>query len=426
MPDLRTERVRLDDPSDEAPAKRHRAAKRSDKLTDIKVAALKKEYRDYLVWDEGDVGLAVRVLPSGSKSFYCYYQHAKKKPMKALNIGRTSIMTVEEAREKATKVRKNTSKGLDPLHADPTQSLSFKELIEKWHKQAQGNNRSGDRTKTFVLNHTSVWHNRPAATIQKHEVSELLSDVRFGDKKRRGAPSSANRLHSHLHSLFNWAIDDGLPGITVSPVKQEPPAKEAMRSRDLKWFKGDDANEAIRKVWEAAGDLDRDDQLFVKLAILLPKRRNAVQAMRWEQIDSNWHWKPIKGSLNKKNLDCTVPQLARRIMGARQEEGPVMLVSEARAQALIGIIREATGIEDFIWHGVRHIAATKLEEVPEDGGLGIAPHIARLVLDHPAASDVHAGYVHASYRKPVADALEAWAQYVERTVAPAAGVAVLR
>jgi hypothetical protein len=103
-----------------------------------------------------------------------------------------------------------------------------------------------------------------------------------------------------------------------------------------------------------------------------------------------------------------------------------MLVSDARAHTLIGVIRKATGIDDWIWHGVRHIAATKLEEVPEDGGLGIMPHIARLVLDHPTASDVHAGYVHATYRKPVADALEAWAQYVERTVAPAANVTLLR
>jgi integrase len=226
--------------------------------------------------------------------------------------------------------------------------------------------------------------------------------------------------------LFAWAVDEGLPGITASPVKKAPPAAEAQQGRDLAWFKGTKADEVIKAVWEAAGTLDRDDQLFVKLLILLPKRRNAVQAMRWEQIDQNWHWRPIKGSPNKMNLDLTVPQLARRIMGARQEEGPLFLISNNRVHALTGIIRKATGIADWIWHGVRHIAATKLEEVPDDGGLGVPPHIARLVIDHPGKGDAHRGYVHATYRKPIADALEAWASYVERTVTPAAGVAVLR
>jgi integrase len=407
--------------------KRYRGPKRTQRLTDANVAALRKERRAYLVWDQPrDVGLAVLVQPTGSKSFYCYYQHAPGQPMKAMVLGKASVLTVEEAREKAREIRKKVTAGLDPRHGDPTRTLPFKELVEQWHTEAQTNNVSGDATKAFVLFHTSPWHNRPAGTIQRHEVSSLLQQVRLGSAKRKGAPSSSNRLHAHLSSLFSWALDEGLPGITVSPVKKSPPAEEALKGRDLPWFRGKAADAVLKAVWEAAANLDRDDQLFVKLLILLPKRRNALARMRWEQVDDNWHWRPIKGSANKKNLDCTLPQLARRIMGARQDEGPVMLVSEARAQKLISIIREATGIADWIWHGIRHIAATKLEEVPEDGGLGIAPHIARLVLDHPAASDVHAGYVHASYRRPVADALEAWAGYVERTVAPAAGVAVLR
>jgi integrase len=423
MLNSRTKRERIDDPK----PKRARAAKRTQRLTDANVAALKKEPKAYLVWDQPrDVGLAVLVQPTGSKAFYCYYQHAPAQPMKAMMLGKVSVLTVEEARDKAREIRKKVAAGLDPRHGDPTRTLSFKELVTKWHTEAQTENVSGDATKTFVLNHTSPWHNRPAGTIQRHEVSSLLQQVRLGKGKRKPAPSSANRLHAHLHSLFNWAIDEGLPGITELPVKRSPPASEALEGRDLDWFKGKAADEVIRKVWEAAGDLDRDEELFVKLVILLPKRRNAVQALRWEQIDANWHWKPIRGSANKLNLDLTVPQLARRIMGARKDEGRVFVISDNRVQELIGVIRKATGIADWIWHGVRHIVGTKLEEVPEDGGLGVPPHIARLVIDHPGKGDAHRGYVHATYRKPVADALEAWAAYVEKTVTPAAGVAVLR
>jgi integrase len=428
MLNSRTKREPLEDDNHQAVGtKRYRSKKRTQRFTDSNVAALKKEPKAYLVWDQPrDVGLAVLVQPTGSKAFYCYYQHAPAQPMKCIMLGKVSMLTVEAARDKAREIRKKVAAGLDPRHGDPTRTLSFSELVTKWHTEAQADKVSGDATKGFVLFHTSPWHNRPAGTIQRHEVSALLQQVRVGRGKRKGAPSSANRLHAHLHSIFNWALDEGLPGISELPVKRSPPASEALEGRDLPWFKGKAADEIIRKVWEAAGTLDRDDEMFVKLLILLPKRRNAVQAMRWEQIDANWHWKPIPGSANKLNLDLTVPQLARRIMGARKDEGCVFVISNSRVQELIAVIRKATGVDDWIWHGVRHIVGTKLEEVPEDGGLGIPPHIARLVIDHPGKGDAHRGYVHATYRTPVAEALEAWAAYVERTVAPAANVAVLR
>jgi Arm DNA-binding domain len=245
MPNLRTERERLQDNSHEtAKSKRARAAKRSQRLTDANVAALKKEPKAYLVWDQPrDVGLAVLVQPTGSKAFYCYYQHAPAQPMKAMMLGKVSVLTVEDARGKAREIRKKVAAGLDPRHGDPTRTLSFKQLVEKWHKEKQADRVSGDETKSFVLFHTSPWHNRPAATIQRHEVSSLLQQVRLKGTmhksgKRRPTPASANLLHSHLHSLFAWAIDEGLPGITELPVKRSPPASEAREGRDFDWFKG--------------------------------------------------------------------------------------------------------------------------------------------------------------------------------------------
>jgi hypothetical protein len=32
-----------------------------------------------------------------------------------------------------------------------------------------------------------------------------MKAMMLGKGKRKPTPSSANRLHSHLHSLFNWA-----------------------------------------------------------------------------------------------------------------------------------------------------------------------------------------------------------------------------
>ena len=75
----------------------------------------------------------------------------------------------------------------------------------------------------------------------------------------------------------------------------------------------------------------------------------------------------------------------------------------------------------YFHHGLRHVVATKLAE------LKVAPHISRLILDHAAGpKDAHAGYEHVDWRPEMAEALEQWCAYIERLVAPAEGVAVLR
>ena len=43
------------------------------------------------------------------------------------------------------------------------------------------------------------------------------------------------------------------------------------------------------------GTLEPNEEKFVKLLILTGKRRNAVQGMRWEQLDGDWYWTPPKG-----------------------------------------------------------------------------------------------------------------------------------
>jgi hypothetical protein len=77
-------------------------------------------------------------------------------------------------------------------------------------------------------------------------------------------------------------------------------------------------------------------------------------------------------------------------------------------------------LPDFIWHGVRHIVSSGLAR------LKVAPHIARLAMDHAPVGDVHAGYEHVDWTPEVAAAMELWASHVEKLVAPGAGVAVLR
>jgi hypothetical protein len=115
-------RVRISDRAH----KPKRAGKRSQRLTDANVASLKKADKAFLVWDEPrDCGLAVLVQPSGSKSYYCYFSYGQGQPMRSLQLGKTTALTVEAAREKARDIRKKVAAGFDPRADDPSRSATF-------------------------------------------------------------------------------------------------------------------------------------------------------------------------------------------------------------------------------------------------------------------------------------------------------------
>jgi hypothetical protein len=76
-------------------------------------------------------------------------------------------------------------------------------------------------------------------------------------------------------------------------------------------------------------------------------------------------------------------------------------------------------VDGFFFHGVRHLAETKLAE------LKIPPHIRDCLFDHIPKRGSGQGYDHHEYRDEMLAALELWAAHIERLVQPK-GVALLR
>jgi integrase len=75
-------------------------------------------------------------------------------------------------------------------------------------------------------------------------------------------------------------------------------------------------------------------------------------------------------------------------------------------------VRQASGIDDFYPHALRHTVETKL------AALGVLPHIRDLLLDHQPQLGSGAVYDHHSYEKEMREAIEKWAAYVANLVQP--------
>jgi integrase len=82
-------------------------------------------------------------------------------------------------------------------------------------------------------------------------------------------------------------------------------------------------------------------------------------------------------------------------------------------------IIKAGAMEDFFFHGVRHIAETKMAE------LKIPTHIRDRLFDHASGRGSGRVYDHHEYEDEMRDALEQWAKHIERLVAPE-GIALMR
>jgi hypothetical protein len=336
-------------------------------------------------------------------------------------------MELEEARQLTRQARTMGRKGEDPKADDIAKSDSFEASVEAYIKHEQigrHGNKSALATQRVMLHNGAAWVSRPVATIRYQEIDRLLTKIRDGDGETRPRPPTANRLYAHLKDFFSWAVRSKL--IKESPMTgmQTPSGRIESRNRD--WFKKSAADDAIRSLWSAADQIAGSEGRFIKLMILTGKRISALkEIMRWEQIDSDFYWDAPESLVKNKRLHgIPLPMLAQRLLSPRQAQGKVFTL--ASTQRLQTKIKQLTGLDDFFWHGIRHLVETKCAELRDDQGKpAIPPHIRDLLFDHAWKRGAGAGYDHHDYKGEMRDALEAWAAHVEQTVRPE-GVALLR
>jgi integrase len=372
--------------------------------------------RQYRAWDSGrhsQRGLFVLVQPTGTRSYYVRYGFDGSPKEYTLRLGRVGPMKLAQARAAALAALQAAARGEDPAASQPAAIAgdTFATVVEAWTEdQLTAGYVSAELTKKLMLNATTRLHERPVATIRWLELKTLLAN------KAKSAPHTANRLHGHLGSLFNWLVTNEM--LTVNPMrgKRLPDPVAADKSRDLPWFNSDDA---IRKIWQAADTIGGDADKLLKLCLITGKRHGAIRAMQWEQIGEAWDWRTPKGSYTKRLNPIPLPRFAQRIMKPRGT-GPVL--GAVHVPTTLRRVRELTGIEDFIIHGLRHIVATKLKR------LKVKRYVRLLLQDHAPIDDTQAGYEHDDDgdRDDMLAALELWCAELERLVSPAEGVAVLR
>ena len=192
-------------------------------LTDLFVEKVKPtKGRRVEYFDATFKGLALRVTETGHKSWVLFYRaHGKQfrytwKP--------SPLMKPAEARKAAGELLQKVQDGIDPMverrsmRDDPRPEIETFDMLLADYLALHANKKM--KASTYAETKRSLerdvvdrgkWKKLPLASITKRRVMDLVDGIAAA-----GAEVHANRIHSRLRALFNWAVSKDR--MTASPM----------------------------------------------------------------------------------------------------------------------------------------------------------------------------------------------------------------
>jgi integrase len=421
----------------------------AEHLTERFVKAMTPPEKGHIiVWDNQIRGFGVRITSTGTIAFILNYRFddpsdtRRRSSEYRYTIGQFGprAWTVAAARVEAGEWRKKIDRGETHPMAErrrrrestkaSREAETFKQAVEDYIKREQEGRRknaTAGEIKRAILKGCADWHDDPIVTIQAADIRSLLEAVRDGDgKKIAPRPYLANRLYAYLKTFFAWCAEPGVDKVTRSPMDGLKRPWDGEESRERTY-----TDDELRAIWKAADTIGGTRGAFVKVLALTGKRKTALAAMRWNEIDDNGLWKPPVDPRRRRRIKrvhvTPLPRLAVRIVrGLTVIEGnPYVFAGRHKGKRidpgtpLKNEIKAKSNVDDFTFHALRHTLETRFAE------LKISPHIRDLLLDHAPVRGAGAGYDHHHYGDEMREALERWADHIEALVSRP-GVKVLR
>ena len=415
-------------------------------LTDVKIRSAKPTDSQYEVFDRSVGGFALRVSPSGNKTFVVNFRCNGKN--RRMSLGNALVMPLSDAREAAMIAKAKAKSGIDPLDEKRQQEVNLRDeqqaekrrdehnfaavadLYIRRYAHGGGkvpNKKSWREDERILAKHvTSVWGDRRIDDIGRADVVALLDTVQDGS-----GLYMSNRVLATVRKLFNWALVERAL-LEVTPIVPGMARKgEKKRSRIL------NENE-IRSMWVAAGDLGYPFGPLFQLLLATGQRRDEVANARWSMIDMDealWTIASLDTKADRGDHLVPLNSVAMSIVIAlpRIDSSDLLFPTSSNANRSVSGFSKAkarcdqsTASEDFSkagmipvsdWrlHDLRRTMATVMEDE-----LRIAPHVIGACLNHDPKSfkGITATYTVGRLLDDRRRALDAWGQKLEIILNP--------
>jgi integrase len=269
----------------------------------------------YLIWDERQPNLALRVRSSGRKTWTVIYSRAGRS--RWLHLGDVRVIALADARMMAREIMFAVAKGGDPA-ADrraERNAGTFADLHAQYLEQhAKRRNKSWRQGDALIRRHVLPWFAKlSVASISRADVRNMVARI--------DGPIAANQVLAAVSAVFTWGLGEDL--IASNPCKGIPRNATTIRDRVL-------SNSEIFPFWQALEDGNLIQAAALKMIPLTGQRPGEVRHMRHEHIRGCW-WdmpgKPVPelgwpGTKNGKNHRVWLP-LPAQIMIAEVSQGGV-------------------------------------------------------------------------------------------------------
>ena len=254
-----------------------RAAPNKRKLTTLLLQRLRPQACAFMVWDAQQQGLALRVWPSGRRSWYLVYRrHGRPR---WYHIGAADAVGLADARKLAAETMLDVIRGRDPAAEKRAArgAGTFAELAERYREEyARKKNKSWRQADYLVRRYLlPAWGKLSAESIKRSDVRAVIGRI--------AGPSLANQVRAAASAIFSWAVKQDL--VEINPCRGVERNETRSRERVL-------ADAEVPLFWRAFDDAGLVRSAALKALLLTGQRPGEIIHMRREHISGAWWTMP--------------------------------------------------------------------------------------------------------------------------------------
>jgi integrase len=356
-------------------------------LTHRSIEALRPAEAPYRLSDQRCIGLAVRVPPSGIKTWDLAYRIRGSGKVRRISLGRVADVSLEKARERANELTSAARAGRDLIaeeeesRAAAASRLTVQQLIELYiRRRVTGRLRTALDIERRLTRALAPILNRYADDIRRRDIRELLDAV-----ADQGIEREAEKRRQTVGAMFRWALSQDIvemdPTAGLKAYDPGTPRDRVLTVAEI---------EVLWK-WLDSNAVPPDPAEILKLQLLTGARCGEISGLCAEEIDrEEWNWTlPAARSKNKRPRVTPLLGAARQIIEARLstvQSGALFLAETGTVltAAHIGHYLLARSdklpISKFTTHDLRRTVATMLVE------MGITLDLVAAVVGHEAGT----------------------------------------
>ncbi|CAH8189854.1 integrase domain-containing protein [Vibrio aestuarianus] len=393
-------------------------ARKITPLTDSKIRSSKPKEKDYVLSDGNGLQLKIRVGRSKAWNFNYYHPVTKKR----INIGLGAYpdVSLAEAREAASQVRKLVANGIDPKELREQERAeqaavtehTFFNIASMWFEQKKPSiteDYATDIWRSFELHIFPQLQTVPVSQIAAPQVIGILRPL-----EAKGSLETVKRLSQRINEVMTYAVNHGLlqanPLIGIKEVFQKPQKKNTPA------IKPNELPELLNRVLFA--NVRPRTKELIKFQLHTMTRPSEAAEAQWEEINFHDRVWLIPAERMKKRKEHRIPltnQVLALLERMRMDSGnrkyifpadrnPNKPMNEQTANAALkrmGMKGRTTA------HGLRSLASTTLNEQ------GFNADLIEAALSHVDGNEIRRAYNRTDYLEQRRPMMQWWSEHIE-------------